>query len=93
MKADHLRRFLRARRFQVADAFKQFADTEDWRKANHLDTLYETIDQEHYEETRRLVQYPFPSTNTHTKTPNSTPNGPAAAIVVVFPSTSSKSST
>jgi len=49
-----LLRFLRARRFAVADAFKQFQDTEDWRKANQLDTLYETIDLEQYEETRRL---------------------------------------
>lgn len=49
-----LLRFLRARRFNVQDAYKQFADTEDWRKANHLDQLYETIDLDHYEETRRL---------------------------------------
>ncbi|KAF4632106.1 hypothetical protein G7Y89_g6025 [Cudoniella acicularis] len=48
-------RFLRARRFVVPDAFKQFQETEDWRKANELDMLYETIDLEHYEETRRLV--------------------------------------
>lgn len=50
-------RFLRARRFSVQDAFGQFKDTEDWRKANELDKLYETIDLEHYEETRRLVRY------------------------------------
>ncbi|KAH6696775.1 putative SEC14 cytosolic factor [Leptodontidium sp. MPI-SDFR-AT-0119] len=49
-----LLRFLRARRFAVADAFKQFQDTEDWRKSNQLDTLYETIDLDQYEETRRL---------------------------------------
>ncbi|KAL2070231.1 hypothetical protein VTL71DRAFT_13257 [Oculimacula yallundae] len=49
-----LLRFLRARRFAVADAFQQFQDTEDWRKANQLDTLYETIDLQQYEETRRL---------------------------------------
>lgn len=52
-----LLRFLRARRFVVADAYKQFSETEDWRKVNHLDQLYETIDLEHYEETRRLVCY------------------------------------
>jgi hypothetical protein len=51
---DH-RRFLRARRFIVPDAYKQFQETEDWRKANEIDKLYETIDLEHYEETRRLV--------------------------------------
>ncbi|CAG8970829.1 hypothetical protein HYALB_00001617 [Hymenoscyphus albidus] len=49
-----LLRFLRARRFIVADAFTQFKDTEDWRKANQITQLYETIDLEHYEETRRL---------------------------------------
>ncbi|TVY55851.1 SEC14 cytosolic factor [Lachnellula suecica] len=49
-----LLRYLRARRFHVEDAFKQFQDTEDWRKANELDKLYETIDLDHYEETRRL---------------------------------------
>jgi hypothetical protein len=55
--ADHTSRFLRARRFQVQDAFKQFKDTEDWRKANQLDQLYETIDVEQYDETRKLVRY------------------------------------
>jgi hypothetical protein len=50
------RRFLRARRFIVADAYKQFQETEDWRKANEIDKLYETIDLDQYEETRRLVR-------------------------------------
>lgn len=36
------------------DAFGQFKDTEDWRKQNQLDQLYETIDVEEYEQTRRL---------------------------------------
>ncbi|KAF7869957.1 hypothetical protein EAF04_004741 [Stromatinia cepivora] len=49
-----LLRFLRARRFIVVDAFEQFSDTEEWRKDNELDQLYETIDLEQYEETRRL---------------------------------------
>ncbi|RDW69740.1 hypothetical protein BP6252_08760 [Coleophoma cylindrospora] len=49
-----LLRFLRARRFIIEDAFTQFHQTEDWRKANELDKLYESIDLEHYEETRRL---------------------------------------
>lgn len=49
------RRFLRARRFSVPDAYQQFKDTEDWRKANQLDVLYETIDLEEYETTRKLV--------------------------------------
>ena len=48
-------RFLRARRWVVEDAYKQFKDTEEWRKANELDVLYDTIDLESYEQTRRLV--------------------------------------
>ncbi|KFY09705.1 hypothetical protein V491_08031 [Pseudogymnoascus sp. VKM F-3775] len=51
-----LLRFLRARRFNVQDAFQQFKDTEEWRAANQLETLYETIDLQHFEETRRLVR-------------------------------------
>ncbi|OAQ99793.1 hypothetical protein LLEC1_07978 [Akanthomyces lecanii] len=49
-----LLRFLRARRWIVEDAFAQFKDTEDWRAANELDVLYETIDLDAYEESRRL---------------------------------------
>ncbi|KAB5545919.1 CRAL-TRIO domain-containing protein [Coniochaeta sp. 2T2.1] len=47
-------RFLRARRWVVEDAYKQFSDTEAWRNANNLDTLYDTIDVDAYEETRKL---------------------------------------
>jgi hypothetical protein len=49
-----LLRFLRARRWVVEDAFGQFKDTEDWRKANDLDVLYKTIELDAYEECRRL---------------------------------------
>ncbi|KAK4199175.1 putative SEC14 cytosolic factor [Triangularia verruculosa] len=49
-----LLRFLRARKWVVEDAYKQFKDTEDWRKANQLEALYDTIDVEAYEETRSL---------------------------------------
>ena len=38
----------------MVDAFKQFKDTEDWRKANDLNVLYDTIDLEAYEASRRL---------------------------------------
>jgi hypothetical protein len=38
----------------VHDAFEQLQTTEEWRKANQLDTLYETIDLEQYDQTRRL---------------------------------------
>lgn len=53
--SDECRRFLRARRFQLDPAFDQFNGTEKWRKENRLTELYETIDVEAYEETRRLV--------------------------------------
>ncbi|XWX01197.1 hypothetical protein V2A60_009223 [Cordyceps javanica] len=49
-----LLRYLRARRWIVEDAFTQFKETEDWRAANELDLLYETIDLDAYEESRRL---------------------------------------
>ncbi|ATY67283.1 Cellular retinaldehyde-binding triple function [Cordyceps militaris] len=49
-----LLRYLRARRWIVQDAYAQFKDTEDWRAANELDVLYETIDLDAYEESRRL---------------------------------------
>ncbi|KAF2257719.1 CRAL/TRIO domain-containing protein [Lojkania enalia] len=57
-KASHddetLLRFLRARRFIPPEAFKQFKDTEDWRKEHDVVGLYNTIDVDEYEQTRRL---------------------------------------
>jgi hypothetical protein len=50
------RRYLRARRFVPQEAFKQFKDTEDWRKNNKLDQIFETIEVEEFEQTRRLVR-------------------------------------
>ncbi|KAL5594110.1 hypothetical protein BROUX41_001158 [Berkeleyomyces rouxiae] len=47
-------RFLRARRWVPEDALAQFSDTEDWRKANDINVLYETIDIEAYEQSRIL---------------------------------------
>ena len=38
------------------DAFGQFKDTEDWRKENSIDQLYETIDVDEYDESRKLVR-------------------------------------
>ncbi|KAK3677296.1 hypothetical protein LTR78_002834 [Recurvomyces mirabilis] len=49
-----LLRYLRARKFLPQEAFKQFKDTEDWRKENQLDRLYETIDVQEYDRTRRV---------------------------------------
>lgn len=50
-----LLRYLRARRWIVDDALVQFKDTEEWRAANNIDTLYQTIELEAYEQSRRLV--------------------------------------
>lgn len=49
-----LLRFLRARRFQVDDAYTQLKETIDWRNANEINTLYDTIDLKEYNETRQL---------------------------------------
>lgn len=49
------RRFLRARKFDVQGALDQFHATEQWRAANEIDLLYENIDVESYEESRRVV--------------------------------------
>lgn len=50
-----LLRFLRARRFIPDEAFKQFRTTEDWRKDQGIDALFDSIDAAEYEQTRRLV--------------------------------------
>ncbi|OKL63692.1 hypothetical protein UA08_00712 [Talaromyces atroroseus] len=49
-----LLRFLRARKFDVQGAYKQFTETEDWRKENKIDDLYENIRLEPYERTRQM---------------------------------------
>ncbi|KAJ5191635.1 uncharacterized protein N7498_010620 [Penicillium cinerascens] len=47
-------RFLRARRFDVEGAWAQFKDTEDWRKENAIEALYENISVDSYEAARRM---------------------------------------
>ncbi|KAJ5099720.1 hypothetical protein N7532_006721 [Penicillium argentinense] len=47
-------RFLRARRFDVEGAWGQFKDTEDWRKDNAIESLYENIGVDSYEAARRM---------------------------------------
>ncbi|KAK2774796.1 hypothetical protein FQN52_006087 [Onygenales sp. PD_12] len=49
-----LLRFLRARRFEVNGAVDQFSATEEWRKTNDIDTLYQNFDVDSYEEARRV---------------------------------------
>lgn len=51
-----LLRFLRARRFVVEDAYKQFKETEEWRAAQDTDVLYRTIELDAFEHSRRLVR-------------------------------------
>lgn len=50
---------MRARRFVPQEAFKQFKDTEDWRKEQNIDDLFEIIEVEEYEQTRQLVPAPL----------------------------------
>lgn len=40
----------------MIQAYKQFQATEDWRKANDINVLYDTIDLEAYDAARRLVR-------------------------------------
>lgn len=99
------RRFLRARRFDVIAAFGQFKDTEDWRRDNAIEALYENIDVHSYEAARRMVwsyldcfcpskQQETPASHLPDNTDDtitSTRNGPADAITAGSPYTSSKS--
>lgn len=48
-------RFLRARKFDVEAAWGQFRDTEDWRKENSIESLYENISVDSYDAARRMV--------------------------------------
>jgi hypothetical protein len=56
-----LRRYLRARKFVPKDALGQFKDTEDWRVENHVEDLYDRVDANEFEATRRLVSQIFAS--------------------------------
>jgi hypothetical protein len=49
-------RFLRARKFQLEPAYKQFIEAEKWASDNRIAELYETIDVDEYEATRKLVR-------------------------------------
>ncbi|OJJ62139.1 hypothetical protein ASPSYDRAFT_55067 [Aspergillus sydowii CBS 593.65] len=49
-----LLRFLRARKFDVDGAWVQFKDTEDWRKENAIESLYENIEVDSYDRARRM---------------------------------------
>ncbi|KAI2629544.1 CRAL/TRIO domain-containing protein [Hypoxylon sp. NC1633] len=49
-----LLRFLRARKFVPEDAYGQFSETERFRSANQIEVLYDTIDIESYEASRKL---------------------------------------
>ncbi|KZL87466.1 cral trio domain-containing protein [Colletotrichum incanum] len=49
-----LLRYLRARRWVPEDALTQFKDTEEWRAANDIDVLYQTIELDAFEQSRRL---------------------------------------
>ncbi|KAI0176463.1 CRAL/TRIO domain-containing protein [Hypoxylon sp. FL1284] len=49
-----LLRFLRARKFVPQDAYAQFSETEKFRKANQIEVLYDTIDIDSFEASRKL---------------------------------------
>ncbi|RYO82972.1 hypothetical protein DL766_007024 [Monosporascus sp. MC13-8B] len=52
-----LLRFLRARKWVVQDAYKQFSDTENFRGANQIGLLYDTMDIDCYEESKKLIRH------------------------------------
>ncbi|KAI5800177.1 CRAL-TRIO domain-containing protein [Peziza echinospora] len=49
-----LLRFLRARKFVVADAVTQFSDAEAWRKKEGIEDIYDNFDVDEYEASRKL---------------------------------------
>ncbi|KAI0482160.1 CRAL/TRIO domain-containing protein [Xylariaceae sp. FL0804] len=49
-----LLRFLRARKWVVQDAYGQFSETEKFRKANEIELLYDSIDVDSYEASKKL---------------------------------------
>ncbi|KAI1135021.1 CRAL/TRIO domain-containing protein [Hypoxylon sp. FL0543] len=49
-----LLRYLRARKWVPEDAYAQFSETEKFRSANQIDVLYDTIDIDSFEASRKL---------------------------------------
>ncbi|KAK6528610.1 hypothetical protein TWF281_009848 [Arthrobotrys megalospora] len=49
----YLLKFLRAGRFNLAAAFRQFETTERWRKNGGIDEIYDDFDVKEFEETRK----------------------------------------
>jgi hypothetical protein len=41
----------------VDGAWVQFKDTEDWRKENAIESLYENIEVDSYDRARRMVSF------------------------------------
>ena len=54
------RRFIRGHAFNIDSAFRQYKLTRAWRDNNHLLDLYNSIDVNDYEETRKMVRLPSP---------------------------------
>lgn len=90
----YFRRFLRARKFDVDGAWGQFKDTEDWRRDNAIESLYENIDVDSYDAARRMVReliYMCMAMVANVFL-SSIPNGPVVETAAVFPSTFLRSS-
>jgi hypothetical protein len=52
----YLLRFLRAARFDLQAALRQFQATENWRSKEQVDELYNDFDVDEFEETRKYVK-------------------------------------
>ncbi|KAJ5770055.1 CRAL/TRIO domain-containing protein [Penicillium nucicola] len=53
-----IRRFLRAQRNDVHAAFRQFQESQKWRRAHDIRGFYEGLDVNAYDETRKMEQNP-----------------------------------
>ncbi|KAK7956242.1 SEC14 cytosolic factor [Apiospora aurea] len=62
-----LLRYLRARKWVVQDAYGQFSETEKFRSANEIDVLYDTIDVDAYETSKKLAMRSSTNGREHTR--------------------------
>lgn len=60
-KALSHRRFLKARKWDIEGATKQFGDVETWRKTDRIDELYQNFDVEEFQTARQYVCFPTSS--------------------------------
>lgn len=90
--ANQVRRYLRARKFDINGAVGQFTETEKWMKSENVEELYEHFDVDFYEKARTMVKILHSPTTIHL-TNCSTHNGQDIEISEAYHSISMSSST